>query len=118
MTEGEYEEVFYPGNRALVSDQHDELVRSLKELNDRLAGITRQERAILKMAIDLLDYMKEYALEPENGEAADLDEQEILRRVREADFKHPPSFTVEEFLNDLICSGGLELLDGRCVPRW
>jgi hypothetical protein len=64
--------------------------------------------------------MKEYALGPANDEEefADPDEQEILRQVRESDFKHPPSFTVDEFLNDLICSGGLELMDGRCVPRF
>jgi hypothetical protein len=31
MPEGEYEEVFYPGNRALVSDEHDALVVGVKE---------------------------------------------------------------------------------------
>ena len=41
MMERENEEVFYPGNRALVSDQQDALVTTLKEVNDRFAGAWR-----------------------------------------------------------------------------
>jgi hypothetical protein len=51
------------------------------------------------MSIDLLDYIHEYA----TG---------VTRDAR------PPSFTVDEFLEVLICSGGFELYDGRVAPRF
>jgi hypothetical protein len=90
--------VFTPGNTALVSDQHAELVSGLRSLLERMTRATPEERAILKMSIDLLEYLHDYA----TG----------IRR------QTPPSFTIDEFIDQLICSGGLEVHDGRIVPRF
>jgi hypothetical protein len=70
------------------------------------------------MTIDLLDDLKEYALGPTNEEWNCMSPQEreqlrSERRAREAS----PTFTVDEFHETLICSGGVELHGGRVAPR-
>ncbi len=86
------------GNRALISAEHDELVKALADVRDRFAGrVTPQELAIVTAGIDLLYFLHNFATK------ALMD-------------SHGP-FTVDSYLNELVCSGGLELIDGHLIPK-
>jgi hypothetical protein len=109
--------MFTPGNRSLISEQHAELVDELRALLGRMNRITPEERAIVKMTVDLLDHLYEYATGPTNEEweAMSAEERNAFVASRK---QHPGTFTVAEFRDVLICSGGLELHDGRVAPRF
>lgn len=108
---------FWPGNRALISDEHSQLVQELRHIEARFTNATVHERAILKMTIDLFEYMRAYALGPTSEEYNSLPQERQSALLSEYAAK-PSSFTVEEFINELICSGGIELHSGRCAPRF
>jgi hypothetical protein len=99
--------MFIPGNKALVSPQNESLIAALLEVRDRFGdNITPQERAILMMSVDLLDYMWDYANGPTNEEfwAMSEDHRNKLRYERRQ--PRGPGFTVEEFDEQILCSGG------------
>jgi hypothetical protein len=109
--------MFTPGNRALVSEQQAELVEEVSSLLTRMTHITPEERAIVKMTVDLLDHLYEYATGPTNEEWETMskDERDVFLTSRKP---QPGTFTVDEFQNVLICSGALELHDGHVAPRF
>ena len=69
------------------------------------------------MAIDLLEYMHDYAMGPANGEWEAMTKKQQNAELARPDAL-PKTFTVDGFLNDLICSGGIELHEGRCAPKF
>jgi hypothetical protein len=110
--------MFWPGNKALVSLHNAELVDALLELRDRFGDkITLQERAILTVSVHLLDYIWNYAKASTNEEfwAMSREQQNAVHYERTE--SQGPGFTVDEFHDEVICAGGLELIEGRIVPK-
>jgi len=101
-----------------VSNQHNELIAGLYELRQRLNRISRDERLILEMAIQTLEYLDEYAVAlPAMGH--DYTQEEIeanQRRVKSARRASLVRWTTDDF-ERLICSGGFELHKGNLRPR-
>lgn len=63
-----------------LSSQHDELIAGLYELRNRMNQMSRDERLIVEMAIQMVEYLDEYAADVSIEEDLTKDE---LRRVRE-----------------------------------
>ncbi len=77
-----------------LGPEHERLIRELYALRER-TPMSRDEQLIIDMTIQMTEQLDEYA-----GEAR------RPSRIR---------FTFEDF-ERLICSSGLELIDGRLVP--
>ena len=102
-----------------LSEQHDELIAGLYELRQRMNGISGDERLILEMAIQMLEYLDEYAVDlPATGHHYTDEELEAnQRRVAAARRVSQIRWTGDDF-DRLICSGGFELHDGHLRPRF
>ena len=113
--------MFEPGRKELISDQHADLLAGLSRLNDELSRLTPEERAILKMSIDLVEYIKEYAAARthEEWETMTDEQQKAYGEAQKRNLTARPAwFTVDEFMDTLICAGGVLLHDGHVVPRF
>ena len=99
-----------------LSARHDELIRAVYELRDRMQGISRDERLIIEMAIMMLEYLDEYAADEPLEEFSKEKLDEATKRVEAARRVSHISWTVDDFQR-LLCSGGFELIEGRLIPR-
>jgi hypothetical protein len=86
-----------------ISPRHNELIASLYEVRDRMPDMTLEERAIVEMAIMLLEDLPEY----EGGVNAWSGRGARKSKIR---------WTGVEY-ERLICSRGFELIEGRLIPR-
>jgi hypothetical protein len=102
-----------------ISNQHDELINSLYDLRQRMNRISRDERLILEMAIQILEYLDEYAVAlPAMGHDYSREELEANEpQVEAARRVSKIRWTGDDF-ERLICSGGFELYDGNLRPRF
>jgi hypothetical protein len=103
-----------------LSAQHDELIRELYKLRQRLGGLSRSERLILEMSIMMLEHLDEYAADAPSSESSSWSPEQAMRaagRGTESRRQSRLRWTVDDF-DQLICSGGFDLDDGVLVPRF
>jgi hypothetical protein len=100
-----------------LSPQHDALIEALYDLRTHM-NPSRDERLILEAAIQMLEFLDEYAVDVSVEE--DLTEEErrrVSERVKAARRETRVEWDDDDF-ERLICSGGFELYGGRLQPRF
>jgi hypothetical protein len=101
-----------------LSPQHDELIRALYRLRKDMPNISRDERLIIEAAIQMLEYLDEYAMAiPAMGDHTDEEIRQNIEATRSARRRSEIRWTCDDF-EHLLCSGGFELSDGRLRPRF
>jgi hypothetical protein len=103
-----------------ISAQHDEAVRALYTMREKLAGLSRSERLIVEMAIMMLEYLPEYVADASVDDGPAWSTDQLMAAAQNSTKPRRNSrlqWTIEDF-DQLICSGGFELADGILVPRF
>jgi hypothetical protein len=101
-----------------LGPEHEELIEELYALRDRIE-MSRSERLVVNMAIQMIEYMDGYVADEPVGNAAMLSDAEGRAPLDRYIAPQRPTkiqFTADDF-HDLICSGGYEVSAGRLIPR-
>jgi hypothetical protein len=101
-----------------LGPEHEQLIEELYSMRERIQ-MSRSERLIIEMAIQMIECLDEYLDDIPATEYQELSLEAQSAALRRADARKRPSrilFTFED-LNELICSEGFDLCDGQLLPR-